>query len=65
MDQYPLRMRAIPLQQSSMASFALVRRPPVQQLEARATALGQEYQVDAVVLSCCDMPTIDASSPTR
>ena len=26
----------------------------------RATALGSEEDVDAVVLSCCDMPTIDA-----
>ncbi len=35
-------------------------RVPPEQLEARATALGREYDVDAVVLSCCDMPTIDA-----
>lgn len=33
---------------------------PTERLVERASALGSDERVDAVVLSCCDMPTIDA-----
>ncbi|MEM7405242.1 MAG: aspartate/glutamate racemase family protein [Pseudomonadota bacterium] len=33
---------------------------PTDELQARAIALGQREDAEAVVLSCCDMPTLDA-----
>ncbi len=33
---------------------------PTERLVERASALGRKPEVDAVVLSCCDMPTVDA-----
>ncbi len=40
--------------------FRNMNRVPTQLLAERAAVLGARDDVDAVVLSCCDMPTLDA-----
>ena len=40
--------------------FRNMNKVPPEQLAARAEELGSRDDVDAVVLSCCDMPTLDA-----
>lgn len=44
----------------SQMRFKNMNRVPVEKLIERAVALGGRDDVDAVVLSCCDMPTLDA-----
>ena len=41
-------------------AFKNMNKVPIDLLVERATALGLRKDVDAVVLSCCDMPTLDA-----
>jgi maleate cis-trans isomerase len=44
----------------SQMQFKNMNKVPAELLIERATALGGRDDVDAVVLSCCDMPTLDA-----
>jgi len=44
----------------SQMRFKNMNKVPAALLVERATALGSRDDVDAVVLSCCDMPTMDA-----